>query len=220
MSNAPQQPSDVLDRLQMELGEIDRDLESGAETGLDATEDELSVASIITKEDRFSHVSGEVVDDLLADEDSIHAPLRERLTGIADGVLDERRLLDGPLEPLLVWRRGVMALDHGALAEAFRALLPEEIEIPTPDRLALAEAGKLRFDEFAEGDRGAVLVAAWIRTVHLDADVAVAALERSLPELAGAGFGGGDVSRRTNAQHFVKAVADRLGVEYPRHRRP
>lgn len=216
MSDTPQQPSDVLDRLQLELGEIDRDLESGTETGPDATEDELNVASIIAKEERFSRVSGEVVDDLLADEDSIHAPLRERLTGIADEVLDERRLLDGPLEPLLVRRREVMALDHAALAEAFRALLPEEIETPAPDRLALAEAGRLRFDEFAEGDSGD-LVAAWIRTVDIDAEVAVAALERSLPELAGAGFGGGDASRRTSAQHFVKAVADRLGVEYPRN---
>jgi hypothetical protein len=217
MSDVPQYPSDVLDRLQLELGAIDRDLESGADPEPEASDDELRLASVIARESRFSRVSGEVVDDLLADEDAIDAGLRERLTIAADRVLEERRLVDGPLEPLLVTRRELMSLDHAALAEAFRAHLSDETELPAPDRLALAEAGRLRFDEFAEGDKGADLVAAWIRTVDLDAAVAVAALERSLPELAGAGFGGGDASRRTNAQQFVKAVAERLGVEYPGH---
>jgi hypothetical protein len=215
MSDIPQHPSEVLDTLQRELGEIDRDLESGAATGPEASEDELRVALILGTERRFSRVSSEVVDDLLADEDAIDSQLRQRLTAIADGVLDQRRLLDGALEPLLVHKREAMSLDHVALAEAFRAHLPEEVAPPTPERLALAEAGRVRFDDFAEGEAGRDLVAAWIRTLDLDAGGAIAALERSLPELAGAGFAGGDSSRRTNAQQFVKAVADRLGVEYP-----
>jgi hypothetical protein len=204
----------VLDRLQEELGKIDRDLESGT-ASLDASEDELRVASMIANEDRFSRLSGEVVDDLLADEDAIDSQLRQRLTAIADSVLDERRLLDGALEPLLVRRREAMALDHASLADALRVHLPEAVEPPAPDRLALAEAGRLRFDEFGDGDTLPDVVAAWIKTVDLDAAVAIDALERSLPELAGAGFGGGDASRRTDARKFVKAVADRLGVDYP-----
>lgn len=217
MSEIPQHPSEVVDRLQLELGVIDRDLESGAAVAPEATEDELRVASIIANESRFSRVSGEVVDDLLADEDAIDSQLRQRLTAIAERVLDERRLLDGALEPLLVRRREAMSLNHATLAEAFRAHLPDEVESPAPDRLALAEAGRLRFDEVGKGDTGADLVAAWILTVDLDVSLAVAALERSLPELAGARFGGGDASRRSNTQQFVKAVADRLGVEYPLH---
>lgn len=215
MSDHPQHPSEVLDTLQRELGEIDRDLENGVTSLPEASDDELRVAALLAEEGRFSRVSGEVVDDLLADEDAINSELRQRLTTIADSVLDEHRLLVGALEPLLVWKREAMDLDNARLAEEFRTHLPDEVEPPTPERLALAEAGLIRFDDLAEGEAGSDLIAAWIRTLELDAPVAVAALERSLPELAGAGFGGGDSSRRTNAEQFVKAVAERLGVEYP-----
>jgi len=215
MSDYPQHPSEVLDILQQELGEIDRDLENGAAAGPEASSDELRLASLLAKEGRFSRVSGEVVDDLLADEDSIDSALRLRLTAIADEVLGERRLLDGALEPLLVWKREAMSLDHAVLAQGFRTHLPAEVEPPASERLALAETGRLRFDELGDGEVGRDLVAAWIRTLDLDGAIAVAALERSLPELAGAGFSGSDSARRTNAEQFVRGVAERLGVEYP-----
>lgn len=222
MSDYSQQPSEVLDTLQRELGEIDRDLENGASTEPDASDDELRVAAVLAKEGRFSRVSGEVVDDLLSDEDALDLTLKRRLTASADAVLSERRLLDGALEPLLVWKRESMDLDHAALAEGIQQRLPapavSEIGALGPavsERLALAEAGLLRFDDLAEGEIGRDFVAAWIQTLDLDPSVAVGGLGRSLPELAGAGFGGGDASRRTNAEQFVKGVAERLGVEYP-----
>lgn len=215
MSDYPQHPSDVLDALQQELGEIDRDLENGAAPGPEASEEELRLVSVLANESRFSRVSGEVVDDLLADEDSIDPQLRRRLTSTVDRVLGERRLLDGALEPLLVWKRESMSLDHSQIAERLRSVVPSDVEPPPAERLAQAESGLVRFDELADGEMGRVLVADWIRTLDLDGETAVAALERSLPELAGAAFGGGDAARRTNAEQFVRGVAERLGVTYP-----
>lgn len=214
MSDYPQHPSEVLDTLQRELGEIDRDLENGVPV-VDASEEELRVVSLLAEEWRFSSVSGEVVDDLISDEDTIDSELRQRLTAIADAVLDERRLFDGALELLLVWKREALALDHAGLGDRLRLQLSDDVEAPASDRLALVEGGLLRFDELAEGEVGRDVIAAWIRTLELDPTAAVAALERSLPELAGAGFSGGDASRRTNAEQFVKGVAERLGVQYP-----
>jgi hypothetical protein len=215
MSDYPQHPSEVLDSLQLELGDIDGDLEDGVAAEPEASEDELRVAALLAREGRFSRVSGEVVDDLLADDDSVDSPLRLRLTAIADAVLEERRLLDGALEPLLVWKREAMSFDHGELVERLRTNLPADVEPPASERLALAETGRVRFDHLAEGEVGRDLVAAWIRTLDLDGATAVAALERSLPELAGAGFSGTDTARRTNAEQFVRGVAERLGVAYP-----
>lgn len=215
MSDYPQHPSEVLDSLQRQLGEIDRDLESGIGHALEASEDELRLAGLLASEGRFSRVSGEVVDDLLADEDSVDSQLRGRLTGVVDGVLEERRLLDGALEPLLVWKRESMSFDHAEIAERLRTQVSADVEPPAAERLALAEAGRVRFDELADGEVGCDLVAEWIRSLDLDGTIAVAALERSLPELAGAAFGGGDAARRTNAEQFVQGVAERLGVEYP-----
>jgi hypothetical protein len=215
MSDYPQHPSEVLDSLQLELGDIDRDLENGAAAAPEASEDELRVAAVLAREGRFSRVSGEVVDDLLADDDSVDSPLRLRLTAIADEVLEKRRLLEGALEPLLVWKREAMSLDHGELVEQLRRNLPAHVEPPASARLALAETGRVRFDDLAEGEAGRDIIAAWIRTLDLDGATAVAALERSLPELAGAGFSGTDSARQTNAEQFVRGVAERLGVAYP-----
>lgn len=214
MSNIPEDPSDLVERLQKELGEIDCDLESGALVLVEPSDGDLRVAADLAKEGRFSRLSGEVVDDLLSDDDTIEAPLRQRLTVTVDGVLSEFRLRGGALEPLLTQRRRDMGLDFMHLAESVGAKLAESVR-PDADRLARVEAGRLRFDEVGEGDAAADIVAAWIESVDLEFELAVAALEQSLPELAEAAFGGGDVSRKTNAQAFVKSVADRLGVEYP-----
>jgi len=91
--------ADLVDQLQRELGR-DRP-RSGNGTAVaepEATDDELRVVAQLATMGRFSPLSGEVVDDLLADDDSIDSDVRTRLTSATGRILEERRLLSGSLE--------------------------------------------------------------------------------------------------------------------------
>jgi hypothetical protein len=207
--------ADLLDQLQRELGEIDHDLETGtAVAEPEATDDELHAVSELAAMARFSPLSGEVVDDLLADDDSIDGDVRARLTSAVELVLEELRLLSGALEPLLAWQREARGLSYDTLAEAMQSRLNDDNHHVVAERLREAETGAVRFDDLGTVDEGSDIIAAWIRTLELDSGVAVSALKKSLPELAGAGFGGGDSARRSNAEDFVRRVAERLNAEH------
>lgn len=220
MTNDPQAPSEILDELQRELDEIDRAPEGETLEPTDpATEDELAIAGVLARQGRFSEVSGEIADDLLSDDDTLDPALRERLTAAADRALAERRTLTGPLEGLLVHHREQLDLSVQETITEIEQMLTDAgpaLSVPDVGVFADVESSRRRFEELAPDKAHSIeILAAWIDAVHLDHSQAVAALSRSLPELASAGFGSSSTKRRTKAAAFVKALADRLDVEQP-----
>jgi len=217
MTDAAHDPAQVLDALQQELREIDDAIEGGDAAADTATEEDLRLAAVLAMEARFSTLSGEVADDLLADEDTLPVEVRARLTKVMALELVDRQRLAGPLEPILVWERDNKRIEIDDLARSLATGLTDatdEDDLVIEDLAAVmaqAETGRRRFDELHE-KLADDLVARWITTLEIEPVLGLAALERSLPELAGSGFRGGDNSGQRRARDFVKRVAQKLGL--------